>query len=82
MRRFIADMTNYKEHTHRIARNTLMLYVRMLFMMFLGLFTSRIVLEALGENDYGVYSVVGGVVAMFSVISGSLSGAIFFISTL
>lgn len=76
MRRFIADMTNYKEHTHRIARNTLMLYVRMLFMMFLGLFTSRIVLEALGENDYGVYSVVGGVVAMFSVISGSLSGAI------
>ena len=45
-------------------------------MMFLGLFTSRIVLEALGENDYGVYNVVGGVVAMFSIISGALSTAV------
>lgn len=52
-------------NTRRIAKNTLMLYIRMLFMMFLGLFTSRIVLEALGENDYGIYNVVGGVVAMF-----------------
>ena len=54
----------------------MMLYIRMLFMMFLGLFTSRIVLEALGENDYGVYNVVGGVVAMFSIISGALSTAV------
>ena len=53
-----------------------MLYFRMFFMMFLGLFTSRIVLDALGVDDYGVYSVVGGVVAMFSFISGSLTGAI------
>ena len=44
-------------------------------MMLLGLFTSRIVLEALGENDYGVYNVVGGVVAMFTIISGSMSTA-------
>ena len=69
-------MANYNEHTHRIAKNTLLLYVRMFFMMFLGLFTSRLVLEALGENDYGVYNVVGGVVAMFTLISGSLTGAI------
>ena len=53
-----------------------MLYFRMLFLMFLGLFTSRIVLQALGEDDFGIYSVVGGVVAMFSVISGSLATAI------
>lgn len=53
-----------------------MLYIRMFFMMFLGLFTSRIVLDALGENDYGIYNVVGGVVAMFTIISGSLNGAI------
>ena len=58
-------MKEYREHTVRIAKNTMMLYIRMLFMMFLGLFTSRIVLEALGENDYGIYNVVGGVVAMF-----------------
>ena len=63
-------------NTRRIAKNTLMLYVRMLFMMFLGLFTSRIVLEALGENDFGIYDVVGGVVAMFSLISGSLTTAV------
>ena len=68
-------MADYSEHTRRIAKNTLMLYFRMFFMMILGLFTSRIVLEALGENDYGVYSVVGGVVAMFSIISGAMSTA-------
>ena len=65
----------HTEHTRRIAKNTLMLYFRMFFMMLLGLFTSRIVLDALGENDYGVYNVVGGVVAMFSVLSGSLTTA-------
>ena len=62
--------------TKRIAKNTLMLYFRMLFMMFLGLFTSRIVLESLGESDYGIYNVVGGVVAMFAIISGTLSSAV------
>ena len=60
-------MTDYKEHSERMAKNTLMLYVRMLFMMFLGLFTSRIVLQALGENDFGIYNVVGGVVAIGSL---------------
>ena len=53
-----------------------MLYVRMFFMLAVGLFTSRIVLEALGEDDFGVYNVVGGVVAMFTVISGALNAAI------
>lgn len=62
--------------SRRIAKNTLMLYVRMFFMMFLGLFTSRIVLNALGENDFGVYNVVGGVVAMFTIISGALNSAV------
>ncbi len=60
----------------RIARNTLMLYVRMLFLMLIGLYTSRVVLSALGEDDFGIYGVVGGVVAMFTIISGSLSSAI------
>ena len=69
-------MTDHSAHTRRIAKNTLMLYIRMFFMMLLGLFTSRIVLEALGENDYGIYNVVGGVVAMFTVISGALSTAV------
>lgn len=62
--------------TRRIARNTLMLYIRMLFMMFMGLYTSRIVLQALGENDYGIYNVIGGLVAMFAIISGALNSAV------
>ena len=60
----------------RIARNTLMLYVRMLVLMLVGLYTSRVVLEALGETDFGIYSVVGGVVAMFTIISGALNSAV------
>lgn len=60
----------------KIAKNTLMLYVRMLFLMLVGLYTSRVVLAALGESDFGIYGVVGGVVALFTIISGSLSAAI------
>ena len=44
-------MTDYKEHSERIARNTLMLYVRMLALMLVGLYTSRVVLGALGEDE-------------------------------
>lgn len=60
----------------RIAKNTLLLYFRMAIMMLVNLYTSRVILNALGVDDFGIYNVVGGVVAMFSVISTSLSGAI------
>lgn len=60
----------------RIAKNTLLLYFRMLFMMVVSLYTSRVILNALGVEDFGIYNVVGGVVVMFTVISGSLSAAI------
>lgn len=53
-----------------------MLYVRMLFGMVVSLYTSRMVLQALGVEDYGIYNVVGGVVAMFSMISSSLSSSV------
>ena len=69
-------MQDTSHRTRRIAKNTLMLYIRMMFMMLLGLYTSRIVLQALGESDYGVYNVVGGVVAMFTMISGALNSAV------
>ena len=64
------------ENNRRIAKNTLLLYFRMLFMMVVSLYTSRVVLNSLGVEDFGIYNVVGGVVAMFSVISGTLSAAI------
>lgn len=64
------------EGKRRIAKNTMLLYVRMLFMMIVSLYTSRIVLKVLGVDDFGLYNVVGGVVSMFSLISGSLSSSI------
>lgn len=68
--------TQTSENNKRIAKNTLLLYFRMLFLMLVSLYTSRVILNALGVEDFGIYNVVGGVVAMFSVISGSLSAAI------
>ena len=62
-------MQDNSHRSRRIARNTLMLYVRMLFLLLVGFYTSRVVLDSLGENDYGIYTVVGGVVAMFTMIS-------------
>lgn len=69
-------MPSTSENNKRIARNTLMLYFRMLFSMIVSLYTSRVVLNTLGVEDYGVYNVVGGFVAMFSLISGSLSSSV------
>lgn len=65
-----------KSNNKRIAKNTFLLYIRMLFTMVVSLYTSRVVLEVLGVVDYGVYNVVGGFVAFFSVFSGSLTIAI------
>lgn len=59
----------------RIAKNTLLLYVRTLFIMLVTLYTSRVVLNTLGVSDYGIYNVVGGVVAMFGFINASMSSA-------
>lgn len=69
-------MSTNSDNKKRIAKNTLLLYVRMLFLMVISLYTSRVILNALGVNDFGIYNVVGGVVAMFSILSGSLSAAI------
>ena len=63
-------------NSKRIAKNTLMLYIRMFFTMIVNLYTSRVILNALGVEDYGIYNAVGGFVAMFAVISNSLSAAI------
>ena len=69
-------MSDNQSNNKRIAKNTLLLYGRMLFMMVINLYTSRVILQALGVEDYGIYNVVGGVVAMFSILSSSLSAAI------
>lgn len=60
----------------RVAKNTLILYIRMIFMMLLTLYTSRVVFKVLGVEDYGLYDVVGGFVSMFSLLSASLSTSV------
>lgn len=64
------------DNNKRIAKNTLFLYLRMFLMMAISLFTSRVVLSTLGVSDYGIYNVVGGVVAMFGLLSGSITNSI------
>lgn len=59
----------------RIAKNTMFLYFRTLIVMVVGLYTSRVVLQVLGVEDYGIYEVVGGFVSMFMLFSGSLTVA-------
>lgn len=69
-------MSTASENNKRIVKNTAFLYLRMLLVMAVSLYTSRVILQALGADDFGLYSVVGGIVALFSIISGSLSSAI------
>lgn len=66
-------MSQLQDNNKRIAKNTLLLYSRMLFMMAIQLYTSRIVLNTLGVDDYGIYNVVGGVVAMFGFLNSAMT---------
>lgn len=68
-------MPQEQSSNKRIAKNTLMLYIRMLISMLVGLYTSRVVLQTLGVEDYGIYGVVGGVVSMMGFLNASMSGA-------
>lgn len=62
-------------NSKRIAKNTILLYFRMIFLMVITLFTSRAILDALGIEDFGIYNVVGGFVALFALISAALTSA-------
>lgn len=64
---------NTHQNNKRIAKNTLFLYFRMLVVMGVSLFTSRVVLDMLGASDYALYNAVGGVVAVLSFLNGTLS---------
>jgi len=68
--------SNISSRSKKVAKNTLLLYFRMLVLMFIGLFTSRIVLKALGVDDYGTYNVVYSIIMMFNVLASSISGSV------
>ena len=68
-------MSENNSNNKRIAKNTAMLYFRMILIMGVSLYTTRIVLKVLGVEDFGIYNVVGGVVTMLSFLSASMSSA-------
>lgn len=68
-------MANKNSNYNRIAVNTVMLYFRMLLIMLVSLYTVRVLLSALGQEDYGIYNVVGGIVVLFSFLTHVLSSA-------
>ena len=65
-------MESHQENNKRIAKNTIVLYVRMIFVLLVALYTSRVLLDVLGVEDYGVYNVVGGVVTMLGFFNGAM----------
>lgn len=69
-------MPDNSENNKRIAKNTLALYFRTFITMIVGLYTGRVMLQALGVDNYGINNVVGGIVAMSSLITATMSQAI------
>lgn len=69
-------MTESLHDNRRLAKNSLALFIRMIVLMGISLYTSRVVLQSLGVSDMGIFNVVGGFVSMFSIISNSLSSSI------
>lgn len=68
-------MTSYSENNKRILKNTGMLYIRMIFTVIVNLYTSRVVLDVIGVEDFGIYNLVGGVVVLLSFLSSALTSA-------
>lgn len=64
---------NYSNHNTKITKNTLFLYGRMIIVLFVSLYTTRVVLNVLGVSDYGIYNVVAGFVSMFSFFNGAMN---------
>lgn len=68
-------MPTYSEGNKIIAKNTILLYIRMIFTMVISLYTSRVILNTLGITDFGIYNVVGGVISLLGFVTSSLGGA-------
>lgn len=68
-------MAVYEANNTRLAKNTMFLYVRMIFIMAVTFYTSRVVLKVLGVEDFGIFNVVAGIVAMFGFLNSSMSAS-------
>lgn len=65
-------MTTHTDNNKRIAKNTAFLYIRSIFIILVALYTTRITLEVLGEVNYGIYNIIGGMVALFSILGSTM----------
>lgn len=68
-------MSDSTSNNKRIVKNTIYLYLRTLVVMFVTLFTSRVILQSLGVEDYGIYNLVAGITASLSILNGTLADA-------
>lgn len=68
-------MRDNKLDNKRVAKNTIVLYLRTIITLCISLYTSRVILQVLGVDDYGIYTVIAGFVSMFSIIGGTLVSA-------
>ena len=69
-------MSDNSTNNKRIAKNTFFLTIRMIFVTLVYIYTSRVILNALGVVDYGIYNVIGGFVSMFGFLNLSLANGI------
>ena len=69
-------MSQSSDNNKRVAKNTIMLYMRMMVLMLIGLYTSRVILQSLGVENYGINNVIAGFLSMFGIIKSSMSSAI------
>lgn len=66
----------YHASNKKIAKNTIVLYIRLILIMLISLYTVRVILRSLGADDYGIYNVIGGFVSLFNILSGAFAVAI------
>lgn len=69
-------MLQVSDNNQRVAKNTILLYMRMMVLMLIGLYTSRVILQSLGVENYGINNVIAGFLSMFGIITSSMSSAI------
>lgn len=65
--------TQASDNNQRVAKNTIMLYMRVMELMLIGLYTSRMILQSLGVENYGINNVIAGLLSMFGIITSSMS---------
>ena len=68
-------MSDTQSNNKRIAKNSIFMSLRMLFVLIVSLYTTRVILNVLGVDDYGKYNIVAGFVTMFAFLNTSTAGA-------